>query len=106
MKTDTRHYLGWGARARLFGRILGLTAFFAALGAVFVLAALGADATVEGVRAGLSTPGNRQIATFVLLGGAAVTLLVVVVELLRMVGGSGQRSATGANAALQVVLAL
>ena len=69
MKTDTRHYLGWGARFRLFGRILGLTAFFAALGAVFVLAALGTDATVAGVRAGLESPGNRQIATAVLLIG-------------------------------------
>lgn len=106
MKTDTRHYLGWGARFRLFGRILGLTAFFAALVAVFVLAAMGTEATTGGLRAALSTPGNQQIATYVLLGGAAVALLVVLIELLAMLGGSGQRSATGLNSAFQIVLAL
>jgi hypothetical protein len=106
MKTDTRHYLGWGARARLFGRILGLTAFFAALVALFVLAAMGTDPTAEGIRGALSSSGNQQIATFVLLGGALVTLIVIVIELLAMVGGSGQRSGTGANAAIQVLLAL
>ena len=31
MKTDTRHYLGWNARLRLLGRVLGITALFAAL---------------------------------------------------------------------------
>jgi hypothetical protein len=106
MNTDTRYYLGWGARARLFGRILGLTAFFAALVAVFVLAALGTDASVNGLKDALATSGNQQIATYVLLIGAAVTVLVIVIELLAMVGGSGQRSATGAVAAIQVLLAL
>src|SRR5262249_49408448 len=106
MTTDTRYYLGWGARARLFGRILGLTGFFAALVAVFVLAALGTDASVNGLKDALATPGNQQIATWVLLGGTAITVLVVLIELIGMVGGSGQRSATGANAPIQIVLAL
>src|SRR5215212_6964839 len=104
MKTDTRHYLGWGARARLFGRVLGLTALFAGLVAAFVLAATGTTATVDGIRTALASPGNQQVAAFVLLGGAAVTLLIVLIEIAAWVGGSGQRSATGANATAQVVL--
>ena len=46
MKTDTRQYLGWGARLRLVGRVLGATGLFAALGGLFLLAAIFHEITI------------------------------------------------------------
>lgn len=106
MKTDTRQYLGWAARFRLFGRVLGLTGLFAALVGLFVLMAVGRDITLDNLRANVESTGTSQWATFLLLGGALAAILIVFLELLTWLGGSGQRSIAGLNATAQIVLAL
>ncbi len=107
MKTDKRQYLGWAARFRLFGRVLGLTGIFAALVGLFVLLALGRDISIDHLRSDLTTSGTtQQWATCLLVGGVAVAALILLLELFTWLGGSGQRSMTGLNAIAQVVLAL
>jgi hypothetical protein len=107
MNTDTRHYLGWGARLRLLGRILGITALFAALGGFFLLWATAHEISLGNVQSSLTSgAGTAFIAAVLIVAGGGIALLIVVVELLGWIGGSGQRSATGANAAAQVLLAL
>jgi hypothetical protein len=108
MKTDTRQYLGWAARFRLFARVLGLTGLFAFLVASFLLAALGTEPSVNGVRNALTGSGSQtqQITAFVAVGGLLLAVLVLLLEFITWIGGSGQRSATGANSLAQVVLAL
>jgi hypothetical protein len=106
MKTDTRHFLGWAARFRLFGRVLGLTGLFAALVGLFVLLAIGRELSVESLRAAIEGSGTPQWAAALVALGVAIAVLVLLIEVLAAVAGSGRRSATGANAAAQVVLAL
>jgi len=107
MKTDTRHNLGWGARSRLFGRIIGLTGFFVALAALFVFLSYGRQLTLDNVRAAVTDgSGTPMLAALVLAIGAVVTVLWIVVESISWLGGSGQRSLSGANSMLQVALAL
>ena len=83
MKTDTRQYLGWAARFRLFARVLGLTGLFAFLVASFVLAAIGTEPSANGVRTALTGGGNQtqQITAFVAIGGLLLAVLVLVLEL-------------------------
>lgn len=108
MKTDTRQYLGWAARFRLFARVLGLTGLFAFLVASFILAAIGTEPSANGVRNALTGSGNQtqQITALVAVGGLLLAILVLLLEFITWAGGSGQRSATGANAAFQTILAL
>jgi hypothetical protein len=106
MKTDTRQYLGWAARFRLFGRVLGLTGLFAAIVGLFVLLAIGQEITLDNVRSNLEKTGTTQWATFLLLGGTLVAALILVLEFISWLGGSGQRSMASANATAQIVLAL
>jgi len=107
MKTDTRHNLGWGARSRLFGRIIGLTGFFAALAGLFVFLSIGRQLTFENLRSAISEgSGAAMIAATLLAIGGVVTVLWIIVESISWLGGSGQRSVSGANSMLQVVLAL
>ena len=106
MKTDTRQYLGWAARGRLFGRVLGLTGFMAALVGAFVLIALGRTVNASELQSALGGSDTEQWAAILIVAGAAVALIVLLIEVISGLAGSGQRSATGANAAAQVVLAL
>ena len=107
MKTDKRQYLGWGARLRLVGRILGVTGIFAALGGLFVLLAIRFDLSIDHLKQALeSRHGTAFIATAVLGGGACIAALVLLIELLASLGGSGQRSLIKANAGFQIVLAI
>jgi hypothetical protein len=106
MKTDTRQYLGWGARLRLFGRVLGNTALFAALGGFFLLWAVRREITLGNIEQSLSGGGTAFIAAVLIVAGAGVAALILLLELLGWVRGSSQRSAAGANSAAQVVLAV
>ncbi|HEX3148733.1 MAG TPA: hypothetical protein VHR66_11650 [Gemmataceae bacterium] len=107
MKTDTRQHLGWAARFRVAARILGLTALFAALSGLFILFALFHEVTVGNIRTvTLEGVGTAFVAALMLLIGASVTALWLLFELLTWLGGSGRRSAAGANAMAQVLLAL
>src|SRR5262245_4144418 len=106
MKTDTRYYLGWAARGRLVGRVLGLTGLFAGLAGLFIFLALGREPTIDAVQAALSTSGTEQVAAWLIVAGGAVAALILIVELLSWLAGSGRRSATGANSAVQIVLAV
>src|SRR5262245_19014227 len=107
MKTDTRQYLGWAARMRVLLRILGVTALFAALAGLFLFWALGNELSAGNLQAAmLDSAGTTQVASFLLVVGGVLTALWLIIELISQLAGSGQRSATGANAAFQVVLAL
>jgi hypothetical protein len=106
MKTDTRLFLGWAARFRLFGRVIGLTGLFAALVGLFVLLAIGRELTIDSLRSAIEGTGTAQWATLLLACGVAVAALILIFEFFGWLSGSGQRSATGANAAAQTVLAL
>ena len=68
MKKDTRHYLGWSARLRLLGRIVGITALFAALAGFAILVAV---RRVWGhIRNALfEAAGQRVAALMIVLGG-------------------------------------
>lgn len=104
MKKDTRYYLGWGARLRLVGRVLGLTGLLAGLVGLFLWYALGQPVTVAAVEDALQATGTLQVAAYLLVAGAGLAALVLVVELLALLGGSGRRSATGLNFAAQIIL--
>src|SRR5262245_58411799 len=106
MKTDTRQYLGWAARGRLVGRVLGLTGLFAGLAGLFILLALDHELSVDALRSALEKTGTEQVAAWMVVGGGAVAALILIIELLSWLAGSGRRSATGANSAVQIVLAV
>src|SRR3954451_9713651 len=107
MKTDTRHYLGWGARLRIVGRVLGITALFAALGGFFLLWAVLREITIGNIKQSLmAAAGTNFLASLLIVVGGGIAAVILLVELFAWVGRSGQRSATGANAAAQVLLAL
>src|SRR5437660_6584065 len=107
MKTDTRHYLGWNARLRLLGRVLGITALFAALGGLFLYGSIFHEITVDGLKHALAeSNGAAQFASLLIVAGGSVAIVALVIELVGRVGGSGQRSATGINATVQILLAL
>jgi hypothetical protein len=107
MKTDTRQYLGWAARLRVLLRILGVTALFAALAGLFILLALGYEFVIGNLRTAMfEAVGAAYVAWILLAVGTAVTVLWLLIELISHLTGSGQRSATSANAAAQVLLAI
>jgi hypothetical protein len=107
MKTDTRQFLGWTARLRVVGRVLGLTALFAAIAGLFILLALGYEVGVGNVQSAMGEAvGAALIAAFMFVVGGGLTVIWFVIELIGWLGGSGQRSATGANSLVQVALAV
>src|SRR6476659_6919306 len=107
MKTDTRQYLGWAARMRVLLRLLGVTALFAALAGLFILLALGYEFEIGNIRTAIfEAVGAAFVAWILLAVGTAVTLLWLIIEVVGQLAGSGQRSASSANAAAQVLLAL
>ncbi len=108
MNVDARQHLAWGTRLRFGARLLGLTGVFAAGVGALLLGPRLPDwkmATIEAASHGAmgQTP---QIGAYLLFLGAAAALLVVASELLAGLFGSGRRSATGFNAAVQTVLAV
>lgn len=107
MKKDTRHNLGWAARMRLVGRVIGLIGLFTALTGYFFWRAAGRNIVpanvVDVIRTGT---GTANIAAWLMACGMGVAALVLLVELFAWLGGSGRRSATGANSTFQVLLAL
>jgi hypothetical protein len=107
MKQDKRLRLGWLARIRLIGRILGITGIFAALIGLFILVSQGQILSVDALRNTLTSGTDLlRIAGFMVIGGAGLAALVVLFEILGVMGGSGQRSISGLNSALQVALGI
>ena len=107
MKKDTRQYLGWGARLRLVGRLLGLTGAAAAVVGLFLWDAFGRDLTAESLRTAFENPTSpsQSVAAW-LISGAAVAVLVILLTLFAWLAGSARRSATGLNFAVQILLVL
>ena len=89
MKKDTRYYLGWGARLRLVGRLLGLTGLLAAAIGLFLWLAVGRDLAVDNLKAAFQDPaGSGAAAAVWLMTGAALAAFVILIELLSWLAGS------------------